>query len=80
MEEHNFNQNFLALIVLTVLSVAVFVVSSEVAYKLERQRRFDFANPLYVFMVLAAIGSAATGGFSLIALTKMANAELSKNV
>lgn len=70
------NPHFLALIVLVVLSAVVFVVSSERAFTLEKQRFFNFANPLYVFDVLAAFASMAIGSYGLIELHKLAVREL----
>jgi hypothetical protein len=74
----NFNQQFLSLLILLVLSAIIFVFSSETALKLENQNYFDFANPVYVFNVLTAFGSMATGGFSLLALHWLATQELEK--
>ena len=59
-----------------VLSTIIFVVSSENVLKLEKQKHFDYANPVYVFLVLAAVGSVVTGGFSLIELHRFATEKL----
>jgi hypothetical protein len=69
---------FAAIFVLLVLSVVIFAISSEKAYQMEKQNYFDFANSFYVFNVLTAFGSMATGGFSLIALHRLATQELEK--
>jgi len=75
---NSINQQFVAICILLALSAAIFVFSSETALKLDSQKNFDFANPIYIFNVLVAFGSMAMGGFSLLALHWLAVEELKK--
>ena len=65
------NRFTLTLIVL-VLSIAVFVSSSETAARLDHRRGFNYANPTYIVMVIIAVGSALSSALCLIDLSEQA--------
>ena len=63
---------------LIVVCVVTFAVSSEAAAKMENHFGFDYANPVYVSNVLAAIISGGVGSLGLLLLHKFAKQELEK--
>lgn len=65
------NQQNYFLLFLVGVSFFVFYITCELSVRMEHTVNFDYANPLYLVIVVSGIGSLSSGTYAILSCLKL---------